>query len=38
MSTSAERAVCIVLHDAAPSTRSACVRTLAAIGDVAGSS
>ena len=33
---SAERTVCIVLHDAAPSTRSACVRTLAAIRDVAG--
>ena len=32
----AERTVCIVLHDAAPSTRSACVRTLAAIRDVAG--
>ena len=29
-------AVCIVLHDAAPSTRSACVRTLAAVRQVAG--
>ena len=36
MSTASERTVCIVLHDAAPSTRSACVRTLAAIRDVAG--
>ena len=36
MSAGAERTVCIVLHDAAPSTRSACVRTLAAIRDVAG--
>ena len=31
-----ERAVCIVLHDAATSTRAACVRTLAAVRDVAG--
>ena len=30
------RTVCIVLHDAAPSTRSACVRTLAAVREVAG--
>ena len=29
-------ALCIVLHDAAPSTRSACVRTLAAVRQVAG--
>jgi len=29
-------ALCIVLHDAAPSTRSACVRTLAAVNQVAG--
>ncbi|MEO5843433.1 MAG: polysaccharide deacetylase family protein [Caldimonas sp.] len=36
MSRRAESTVCIVLHDAAPSTRSACVRTLAAIRDVAG--
>ena len=28
--------MCIVLHDAAPSTRPACVRTLAAIREVAG--
>lgn len=28
--------LCIVLHDAAPSTRSACVRTLAAVRQVAG--
>jgi uncharacterized protein len=28
--------VCIVLHDAAPSTRPACVRTLAAVRQVAG--
>ena len=31
-----ERTVCIVLHDAATSTRAACVRTLAAVRDVAG--
>ena len=30
------RALCIVLHDAAPSTRPACVRTLAAVRQVAG--
>ena len=36
MSAKSERSVCIVLHDAAASTRSACVRTLAAIRDVAG--
>ena len=36
MSGGDERTVCIVLHDAAPSTRSACVRTLSAIRDVAG--
>ena len=36
MSASDERTVCIVLHDAAPSTRAACVRTLAAVRDVAG--
>jgi hypothetical protein len=30
-----ERFVCVVLHDVAPSTRSACVRTLNAIADVA---
>ena len=36
MSGRGEQTVCIVLHDAAPSTRSACVRTLAAIRDVAG--
>ena len=36
MSARAEPTVCIVLHDAAPSTRSACVRTLTAIRDVAG--
>ena len=36
MSARSERTVCIVLHDAAPSTRAACVRTLAAIRDVAG--
>jgi len=29
-------ALCIVLHDAAPSTRSACARTLAAVREVAG--
>ena len=28
--------ICIVLHDAAPATRSACLRTLAAVRDVAG--
>ncbi|MEO7114255.1 MAG: polysaccharide deacetylase family protein [Caldimonas sp.] len=28
--------ICIVLHDAAPSTRSACLRTLAAVRQVAG--
>ena len=32
----AERTICIVLHDAAPATRSACLRTLAAVRDVAG--
>lgn len=32
----AEQAICIVLHDAAASTRSACMRTLAAVRDVAG--
>ncbi|HEX4234574.1 MAG TPA: polysaccharide deacetylase family protein [Caldimonas sp.] len=31
-----EPTVCIVLHDAAPSTRQACVRTLAAVRQVAG--
>ena len=31
----AERFVCVVLHDAAPSTRAACSRTLAAIAEVA---
>ncbi len=31
-----DRSVCIVLHDAATSTRAACVRTLAAVRDVAG--
>jgi predicted deacetylase len=31
-----ERTVCIVLHDAAPSTRQACARTLAAVRQVAG--
>lgn len=31
-----ERCVCIVLHDAASSTRAACVRTLAAVREVAG--
>jgi predicted deacetylase len=36
MSERRERTVCIVLHDAAPSTRPACSRTLAAIRDVAG--
>jgi len=36
VSANSERTVCIVVHDAAPSTRSACVRTLAAIRDVAG--
>ncbi len=30
------RTICIVLHDAAPATRSACLRTLAAVRDVAG--
>ena len=30
------RTVCIVLHDAATSTRAACVRTLAAVREVAG--
>jgi predicted deacetylase len=30
-----ERFVCVVLHDVAPSTRSACVRALKAIADVA---
>ena len=37
MSAARERTVCIVLHDAAPSTRSACARTLAAVQEVAGS-
>ena len=36
MSRRDERTVCIVVHDAAPSTRSASVRTLAAIREVAG--
>ena len=36
MSRRNQRTVCIVLHDAAPSTRPACARTLAAIGEVAG--
>jgi predicted deacetylase len=36
MSGSSDRTVCVVLHDAAPSTRSACVRTLAAVREVAG--
>ena len=36
MSEPRERTICIVLHDAAPSTRSACLRTLAAVRDVAG--
>jgi predicted deacetylase len=36
MSRRDERTVCIVLHDAAPSTQAACVRTLAAIEKVAG--
>lgn len=36
MSEANERTVCIVLHDAASSTRSACARTLAAVRDVAG--
>jgi uncharacterized protein len=31
-----EPTVCIVLHDAAPSTRQACVRTLAAVRQIAG--
>jgi len=31
----AERFVCVVLHDVAPSTRSACIRTLKAIAEVA---
>ena len=31
-----ERTVCIVLHDAASATRAACMRTLAAVRDVAG--
>ena len=31
-----ERTVCIVLHDAAPSTRQACTRVLAAVRQVAG--
>ncbi len=30
------RTICIVLHDAAPATRSACLRTLDAVHDVAG--
>jgi hypothetical protein len=34
LATSAERVVCVVLHDVAPSTRSACIRTLNAIADV----
>lgn len=33
--TPVERFVCVVLHDVAPSTRSACIRTLKAIADVA---
>jgi|BarGraIncu00222A_1022003.scaffolds.fasta_scaffold50303_2 predicted deacetylase len=32
---SPDRFVCVVLHDVAPSTRSACIRTLKAIADVA---
>lgn len=36
MSDTGERTVCIVLHDAAPSTRPACQRTLAAVREVAG--
>ena len=36
MNDAAERTVCIVLHDAAPSTRSACARILAAVREVAG--
>jgi predicted deacetylase len=36
MSRARERTLCIVLHDAAPSTRAACVRTLAAVREVAG--
>jgi uncharacterized protein len=32
----AGRTICIVMHDAAPATRSACLRTLAAVRDVAG--
>jgi hypothetical protein len=35
-SVSRDRTVCIVLHDAAPSTRPACARVLAAIRQVAG--
>ena len=31
-----DRTVCIVLHDAASSTRAACLRTLKAVRDVAG--
>ena len=31
-----DRTVCIVLHDAATTTRAACVRTLAAVRDVSG--
>jgi predicted deacetylase len=38
MNAPAEPAVCIVLHDAAPSTRAAGARTLAAIREVAGES
>jgi hypothetical protein len=36
MSGARERTVCIVLHDAAPSTQSACARVLAAVREVAG--
>ncbi len=36
MSRARERTLCIVLHDAAPSTRAACLRTLAAVREVAG--
>ena len=34
--TGDERTLCIVLHDAASSTRAACMRTLAAVREVAG--
>jgi hypothetical protein len=33
--TSPDRFVCVVVHDVAPSTRSACIRTLGAIAEVA---